>query len=94
MQERFIGPGRVDVTAGRNVFADNKVGSVFYTDATVRYAFRFADREMQAFLTVNNVFNRNPPIVPTIPFGSYRATNFSLYDVLGRYYTVGLKARF
>ena len=47
----------------------------------------------QAFLTINNLFNRDPPIAPN---GSliFFPTNTALYDVVGRYFTVGLKGKF
>ncbi|MHA6770309.1 TonB-dependent receptor domain-containing protein [Sphingobium ummariense] len=93
LQERYIGSGKIDTTAVANFFADNHVDPVWYTDASVR--FNVGDKSrIQFFVTVNNLFNRLPPIVPTIPYGTYRATNFSLYDVVGRYFTGGARVKF
>jgi outer membrane receptor protein involved in Fe transport len=47
----------------------------------------------QVFLTVNNLFNRDPPSIPTGAL-IFFPTNTGLYDVVGRYFTVGVKARF
>lgn len=93
-QERFIGSGKIDTTAAAGTFADNHVGAVWYTDVTARFSAPGMGGTGQFFLTVNNLFNRQPPIVPTIPYGGYRSTNFALYDVIGRYFTFGFQAKF
>jgi outer membrane receptor protein involved in Fe transport len=93
VQERYIGSGKLDNTIPAGVIDRNYVPSVFYTDATVR--FRVGDQgRFEFFMTVNNLFNTDPPLAPNIPSGLYRATNFSLYDVLGRFYTAGARVRF
>jgi outer membrane receptor protein involved in Fe transport len=43
---------------------------------------------------VNNLFGKTPPVVPTAIAGDYRPTNFSLYDVMGRYMNLGVRVRF
>lgn len=94
VQERFIGSGKIDTMAAPNTFENNHVGAVFYTDVTARWNTPGLGGQGQFFLTINNLFDRQPPIVPTIPYGGYRATNFALYDVIGRYITVGFQAKF
>ena len=94
IQERLIGSGNVDNTFTPAIIADNHVPAVWYTDMTLRANALRGDDRMQVFLTVNNLFNKTPPIVPSIPYGAYRATNFSLYDVVGRYITVGFNIKF
>jgi len=67
---------------------------VWYTDLTAKWNVSNAITNGQFFITVNNLFDRQPPIVPTIPYGGYRSTNFSLYDVIGRYFTAGFQFKF
>jgi outer membrane receptor protein involved in Fe transport len=94
LQERFIGSGSFDNTLPPNSLADDKVDPVFYTDITAKYAFDAGIGKAELFGTVNNLFDKDPPIVPFSPYGVYRSTNPGLYDVVGRYFTVGLKLRF
>lgn len=90
LQERYIGPGSIDTTLTPATIDNNHVPAVFYTDVTMRLSF--ADRRTELFVTVNNAFDKDPPKVPSA-FPA-RATNFALYDALGRYATVGVKMKF
>lgn len=94
VQERYIGPGKVDNAATPTTFSDNSVKAVAYTDLTLQFNVKLAASDVQLFGTINNLFDKQPPIVPTIPYGAYRGTNFSLYDVVGRYMTVGARMKF
>lgn len=94
LNERYVGSGKIDADAGPTTFIDNSVGAVWYTDLTLRWNPQIVGRDGEVFLTVNNLFDKDPPIVPTIPYGAYRATNFSLYDVVGRYFTIGWRQSF
>jgi iron complex outermembrane receptor protein len=93
LQERYIGPGKLDNTFLPGMIADNHISAVFYTDVTARVRTG-PKKDLELFLTVNNLFDKDPPIAPSIPVGLYRATNFSLYDAFGRYITVGAKVIF
>jgi outer membrane receptor protein involved in Fe transport len=93
LQERFIGPGKQDVTFAPGVIADNTIGAVFYTDLSARMRFGPDDR-FEVFGSLNNLFGKTPPVVPTAIAGDYRPTNFSLYDVMGRYMSLGARVRF
>lgn len=94
LQERYIGAGEIDTTVPAGTFANNHVSPVWYTDLTARWDVAGLGGKGQFFVTVNNLFDRDPPIVPTIPYGGYRSTNFALYDVIGRYITVGFQVKF
>ena len=95
VQERYIGkttrvvlPITVD---------DNSIKSVFYTNATLRYAFdegAFGNPEF--FFNVNNLFNQKPRVGRTnsTNLGFNQAYDGSLYDVIGRYFTLGLRIRY
>ncbi len=65
LQERVIGSGRYDVTQVQGVTIDNNnVEAIYYTDMTLGYAM--GERaNYEVFLTVNNLFNRDPPIIPS-----------------------------
>ncbi|HEX4153180.1 MAG TPA: TonB-dependent receptor, partial [Steroidobacteraceae bacterium] len=92
LQERVIGSGRYDVTQVQNVtIDDNNVEAIYYTDMTLGYVMG-KKANYQMFLTINNLFNRDPPIIPS---GNliFFPTNTSLYDVVGRYFTIGIKGK-
>jgi outer membrane receptor protein involved in Fe transport len=94
-QERLIGPGSYDETwrSGREI-VDNNIAAVLYTDVTARYRFRVRNSDLEAFLSVNNLFDKTPPIMPMGGYGLWIPTNMGLYDILGRRYTMGVKAKF
>lgn len=91
-QERFISAGIDDATRVQPItIEDNRVPPVFYTDVTASFSvkpgFRF-------FVTVNNLFDRDPPLAPKGSLIIFNPTNATLYDVIGRYMTAGVKLRF
>lgn len=93
VQERFIDSLK---TGPSFVYVNPRLPSVFYTDATV--SFRIPSRPSRAievFATVNNLFDRKPPLFPssTNP-GVVYPTLQGVYDVMGRYITVGAKVKF
>lgn len=71
--------------------SDNSVGDyyVFGLSASVNI---LPDEGFQVFGVVDNLFNRDPEIV-TNAFG-VPATNGGLYDFIGRYFRVGVRAKF
>lgn len=92
VQERFIGAGTYDVTRVEpNTIENNRVKSVFYTDLTasveLKQGYRF-------FLTVNNLFDRDPPLAPNGTLFTFIPTNPLLYDVIGRQFTAGVNIKF
>lgn len=92
VQERFISAGIDDATRVQpTTIADNHVPAVFYTDitatVTVKGGFRF-------FATINNAFDRDPPLAALGSLIIFNRTNPQLYDVVGRYMTAGVKLRF
>jgi iron complex outermembrane receptor protein len=95
VQERYIGQGIYNTALVQGVTINNNhIPSIFYTDLTGQYALNLAGADFTLFLTINNLMNRNPPVFPTLATVVWDSTNFSLYDVLGRYYTAGLRFRF
>lgn len=70
-------------------------GTYSYTNLTVSYRLRFGDNELRPFFAVQNIFDKSAPITgsqPGNPGLFYGAAPG--YDVIGRYFTVGLRTRF
>jgi outer membrane receptor protein involved in Fe transport len=95
VSERWIDGGLYDNTLDAAALSpeDNKISDRFYTDLTASVDFG-ADRAGTAFVTVNNLFDKDPPIAPSGSVTTPRATNGYLYDMIGRYFTAGVKLRF
>ena len=94
--EQYIGKMRLDVPGGTVpiAFVNPKVKPVFYTDVSVRYTIPAAGGNFELFGTVNNAFNKQPPLIPgTLP-GVNPPTNISVYDIVGRAYTAGVRVKF
>ena len=71
------------------------IPSRVYTDATVIYRFERFGGNYEAYLTVANLFDKDPPLIPGGgQAGQAFPTNTSLYDIFGRTYTGGLRFRF
>jgi outer membrane receptor protein involved in Fe transport len=97
IEERFIGEGKVDHAYHTGVdIDDNSVGAAAYTDLDVSYT---QDREGTGSITfyghITNAFDRAPPIVPGFSdFNGASQYNQTVYDVLGRRFTLGMRMRF
>ena len=96
-QGRYIGGGKYNnsFTTAALSAEDNSIESVTYADLSLTYDLDLkVSKDTQLFLTVNNLFDRDPPIVPTGPITFTRSTNPNFYDVIGRYFTMGVRATF
>ena len=85
----------------RLVFADPSVPQIFYTDIAFRYRFALccgdADKNSEVFLSIENVFNNQPS--PYIGIGRTGAEGYAYpasfdEDVVGRYFTFGIRQEF
>jgi outer membrane receptor protein involved in Fe transport len=77
------GPGSIDY---------NHVSGRAYTDLTVQRSIKGG---FQIYATVNNLFDKDPPLAPTrtgVPFLGF-PTNGTVFDLVGRYITVGVRIR-
>ncbi|NOW44929.1 outer membrane receptor protein involved in Fe transport [Novosphingobium sp. SG751A] len=95
VQQRYIGPALMDATKVEGVYTDeNDIPAVFYTDATLSYKLKKLGLDAELYLTVNNIFNREPPIdiAPPSSFSIPNARNN--YDRIGRMYNAGLRFNF
>jgi outer membrane receptor protein involved in Fe transport len=111
LQERFINGGKinaqvdeagnpnpanaaVNANTSQNGLVPNTVPAYFYTDLSANYSFG-PNQKMQAFLTVNNLFDKSPPQELGALFGvGVVPTNYSVYDAIGRAFTLGARFRF
>jgi iron complex outermembrane receptor protein len=95
LQERWRSSLKWDATRSL-VFAIPDVPSVAYTDVTFTY-FPGKNKDRQIFLSVQNLFNKNPPPYLTAgtsgtPAFSFPATSGD--DIIGRYITAGVRFKF
>jgi iron complex outermembrane receptor protein len=103
VQERYIGGGKytsVDVAGGpvtASSIDKNHVGPVWYTDITLNHDIT---PKLNLFLSVTNLFDRDPPMIPGFLNGGSSFGNApvggvkGLYDFIGRMISFGVHAKF
>ncbi|MDP3673693.1 MAG: TonB-dependent receptor [Novosphingobium sp.] len=91
-QERMIGRLK---RGGINIWAEPDIPAYFYTDLTLAYKLGAPDRGREIFLTTNNLFDKQPPFVANGPSagGPFQSIT-TVYDVVGRTFTAGVRFRF
>ncbi|MEC3947757.1 TonB-dependent receptor domain-containing protein [Sphingobium sp. HWE2-09] len=95
-QQRYIGKLK-RVTANRNAVWDPKwqyLKPYFISDVTLSYNIKARAHDFEWFLSVNNVFDKFRLVPPdnTNP-GILYPTARSVYDVVGRYFTTGVRMK-
>jgi iron complex outermembrane receptor protein len=93
-QARYIGPRKK--SQDPSIFnVVNNIPARTYVDTTVTYKFDLRGVGMEAYLTVNNLFNQVAPIFsPGCQPTQCYPTQAEIYDVVGRYYSAGLRFKF
>jgi iron complex outermembrane receptor protein len=80
------------------VYADPELPSTTYSDMNLSYDFALgAGAHLQAFLTVGNMFDKQPRISPAASRAALPGTAVPAVtgdDIVGRYYTAGVRVRF
>lgn len=94
LQERYIGDAVFDSTLGPNAINDNTIPATWYSDVTFTYNFGAFGAKNEAFFTVNNLFDQDPQIAPGLTTATFYPTNTSIYDMVGRYFTAGVRFEF
>lgn len=90
LQGRYIGRGKIMNNFTQGVEVDvNRVGAQFYLDTQLTYGFERAGGEVELYLNVQNLLDREPPFVPL-----NGPTNAVLYDPIGRMYRAGVRFKF
>ncbi len=93
-QQRYVDGGEYDNSLVEGVtINDNSVDSVWYTDVTATYRLG-QDAQHELYLSVNNVFNEDPPFSPQVSGTHLSWSNYSLYDTIGRFYNLGFRYSF
>ena len=86
------GPGDPGYTTSyEGSFNNNKVDSAVYVNLSASYKLPFHNQAMEVFGTINNVFDKSPPIAPG---GNGYPTNPVYFDTYGTSFKVGMRARF
>jgi iron complex outermembrane receptor protein len=93
LQGRFIGDGKYNSTYTELDLNDNTIPSAIFVDLSTHYNAKLGDTAADFFLSVNNLLDRDPPIIPATGY-TQTQTNLSLYDVEGRAYMAGVRFRF
>lgn len=101
LSERFISAGilnkRYNQPGLRPDVLDNTVPSVVYVNLAARYGWDIPFGRLELFADVQNLLDRDPPIVPSVFDASLGQTgnqyNAGLFDLLGRRFTVGVRIK-
>jgi iron complex outermembrane recepter protein len=97
ISEQYIHKMRlgIPIPAGTpTTFVDGHVPAVWYTDLAVRVTIPHGKGHVELFGAVNNLFDKDPPLIPgTIP-GVNLPTNIAIYDFIGRAFTAGVRFKF
>lgn len=99
LSQRFISDGvynkRYNLPGVRRDVLDNSVPSVLYVNLAARYAWDIGGGSLELYGNVQNLFDRDPPITPTVFDASLAQTgnqvNAGLFDLLGRRFTLGVR---
>ncbi|MGH8219287.1 MAG: TonB-dependent receptor [Steroidobacteraceae bacterium] len=92
---RFVSSGLYQTTdlPGTISPAENQLPSNFTVDAGIRYTLKSVPGAPTLYLTITNVLNKAPPLIPGSLITSGQ-TNSALYDVMGRYFFGGVRMLF
>jgi len=101
LQARHIGNGyqnacgQVGRCGTRVFYENNRVPAVTYVDLRFGYDFEVQGASVEVSANVTNLFDVDPPLTPAYIGLSEHASqaNASLYDVLGRRYTLGVRVK-
>jgi iron complex outermembrane recepter protein len=94
VENRYVGGGQYDNTLGPDDINIVDIKAVNYVNFSLQYAVVNQDRrKFQLFFTVDNLFDKDPPLAPSNAFVSFQ-TNAQLYDVIGRRFSTGIRFRY
>jgi len=92
IQERYV--GAFD-KSDQFVWIDNRVKATVYTDLNVTYSSKIGHSDTDFYVTVNNLFDQKGRLFLISPLpGVNIPTSRNVYDVIGRYFTFGVRSRF
>jgi outer membrane receptor protein involved in Fe transport len=94
LAQRWIGGFPATTTAGQ-VYLVPRLRSSHYTDISIDRKFMISDSMVDGYISVDNLFNDQPPFDPTDgtnPGRVYPVAGGE--DIIGRFFTIGLRAQF
>jgi len=92
--ERYISAMTIARPGLPSNFVNNHAPDIFYTDLTLTHDFMGYNANFQGFVSVNNLFGRDAPLIPSTVPGSSYPTIIGVYDYVGRSYVLGLRVRY
>ena len=97
IQTRYIDALKLGLPAGTPggfVYAQRRLPAVAYVDLGISRTISAGRAQAELFLDIHNLLDRAPPLFPgnNIP-GLLYPTYLPLYDVVGRFWTVGVRVR-
>src|SRR5581483_6185691 len=69
------------------------VPSIFTFNAGAHYGFSSVAGAPEVYFQVSNLFNKSPPILGSSTLIGFQTAS-SMYDTMGRYFTIGVRATF
>lgn len=93
LSQQYIGKFTLGTTEPNQVVLNPQVPAVWYTDLTLSQKVPTGSGEFELFATVNNLFDKQGPIIPSASSGGSIPTMTALYDVVGRAFTVGVRMK-
>jgi iron complex outermembrane recepter protein len=85
-------------TVKNRTINNNRIAGAFYLDFQTNYSFKVGSAKAQTFLSIRDLFNRDPVLVGNGPTGNntpaYPQTNRNLYDVFGRVFRLGVRVEY
>ncbi len=94
---RVIGAGKLNTAWVEGVDIDkNHVPAIAYFDLSASYKFPNVGRGVELYAAVQNLLDKDPPVAPIYGATGFlgTGTNGYLYDVIGRQFRVGVRAKF
>jgi iron complex outermembrane receptor protein len=98
LQWRYIGTSSLDTNSSNPLLTDGKINTLLATVGSVNYLDLSAEWTInKSFLLragINNILDKDPPIIPTDITSTGSGNVFASYDTLGREVFAGFRARF
>ena len=92
LDNRYVGAGKFNTTYVQGVdVSNNHIPSVDYWDTRVDYTLPGDLANFDVYVGINNLLNQKPPLDPGGSALFQQYTNVSFYDVIGRFFRVGVK---
>lgn len=95
--DRWIG-GFNKASQAAQIYVEPRVPSANYVDLNLQRKLLVDDSALEAYLSVQNIFDQRPRVNPTnstnpgLYFMGVQGSTTSLYDTIGRYFTIGMRA--